>query len=222
MSRLPVIIGMGGVNPAGRVSFHHAYRRTVIDAIGREAADDTYASLASLMNVEGDSGDPAIRRHILDNTLIRRIDCFDPNRIPWQRRARLQPTEGEALTFTVSARDLPDSVPDGWQVSQREDGRFDIRTPQADVLVRDRRDSKVTSAGQAPTGFDPGRLYQARSHPRGLQLTVYGASDAVQSLGIPWDELKRHVRPDQFAAYAGSAMGQLDDNSNGGMMQARW
>ena len=41
-----------------------------------------------------------------------------------------------------------------------------------------RSGSKVSSAGQLPTGFDPGALYQSRSHPRGLQLTVYGASDA--------------------------------------------
>ena len=220
MARLPVIIGFGGVNPAGRISSHHAYRRTVIDAIGKRAADDTYASLAGLMNLDGDSADRAVRTHIQDHTLIRRVECFDPDDIPWQRRARLKPAQGNALAFVVAARDMPDRIPESWHVSQREDGAFDVTAPQADVLVPDRRDSRVTSAGEAPTGFDPGSLYQSRSHPRGLQLSIYGASDAVRSVGIPWQELKGRVRPDQFSAYAGSAMGQLDDQSTRGMMQA--
>ncbi|MDE0692271.1 MAG: beta-ketoacyl synthase [Gammaproteobacteria bacterium] len=220
MARLPVIIGFGGVNPAGRISSHHAYRRTVIDAIGKEAADDTYASLAALMNLDADSADPGVRTHIKDHTLIRRVECFDPDDIPWQRRARLQPADGNALAFTVPARDMPERIPDSWDVIKRDDGAFDVTAPQADVLVPDRRDSRVTSAGEAPTGFDPGSLYQSRSHPRGLQLAIYGASDAVRSVGIPWQELKRRVRPDQFSAYAGSAMGQLDDQSTRGMMQA--
>ena len=220
MARLPVIIGFGGVNPAGRISSHHAYRRTVIDAIGKRAADDTYASLAGLMNLDGDSADPAVRTHIQDHTLIRRVECFDPDDIPWQRRARLKPAQGNALAFVVPARDMPDRIPESWHVSQREDGAFDVTAPQADVLVPDRRDSRVTSAGEAPTGFDPGSLYQSRSHPRGLQLSICGASDAVRSVGIPWQELKGRVRPDQFSAYAGSAMGQLDDQSTRGMMQA--
>ncbi|MCY4015041.1 MAG: beta-ketoacyl synthase [Gammaproteobacteria bacterium] len=218
---LPIIVGFGGVNPAGRVSFHHAYRRTVIDAMDQVSADDTYASLATLMNVEGDSRDEALRQHMRDHTLIRRIECFDPERIRWQRAAHLTPVDDDGtLSFTLRAREVPDELPDGWTTVRREDGRVEVTTRRTAVLIPDRRVSRVTSAGQAPSGFEPGRLYAARSHPRGLQLSVYGASDAVQSVGIPWDELRRHVGPDQFAAYAGSAMGQLDNNSNGGMMQA--
>ena len=219
-SPVPVIVGYGGINPAGRVSFDHAYRRTVIEVLGKNAADDTYASLAGLMNVEGDPTDLAVRQHILDNTLIRRIDCFDPERIQWQRSARLAPTHTDAVSFTISNRDLPDELPPGWSLRHREDGRIEVNAERLEVLIPDRRTSRVTSAGQVPRGFEPGRLYPSRNHPRGLQLNVYGASDAVQSMGIPWDELKKHVRPDEFAAYSGSAMGQLDNCSNGGMMQA--
>ena len=217
---LPVIVGFGGVNPAGRVSFHHAYRRTVIDAIDRASADATYASLATLMNLEGDPQDDATRRQIRDHTLVRRIECFDPERVPWQRSAELTPANDGALTFTLRARDVPDELPDGWSVQTRQDGRVEVSTDRAAVLIPDRRVSRVSSAGQVPSGFEPDRLYASRNHPRGLQFSVYGASDAVQSVGIPWEELRRHVRPDQFAAYAGSAMGQLDAHSNGGMMQA--
>ena len=219
-SPLPVIVGCGGINPAGRVSFDHAYRRTVIDVLGKNAADDTFASLAALMNVEGDPRDESVREHILDNTLIRRIDCFDPERVPWQRSARLAPTSAGAMTLTLAARDVPDEIPSGWSLRQREDGRVEVTTEHLDVLIRDKRISRVTSAGQTPAGFEPGKLYPARNHPRGLQLNVYAASDAVQSVGIPWEEFRKHVCPDEFAAYSGSAMGQLDNCSNGGMMQA--
>lgn len=219
-SPVPVIVGFGGINPAGRVSFDHAYRRTVIDVLGKDAADDTYASLAGLMNVDGDPTDEGVRQHILDNTLIRRIDCFDPDSIGWQRSARLAPPPSGPVSFVVSKRDLPDEIPSGWSLRRREDGRIEVTTERLDVLIADKRASKVTSAGQTPTGFEPDKLYPSRNHPRGLQLNVYGASDAVQSVGIPWEQFRKHVRPDEFAAYSGSAMGQLDNCSNGGMMQA--
>ena len=53
-------------------------------------------------------------------------------------------------------------------------------------------------------------------------MAVYGASDAVQSMGINWEEICRKVAPDQISVYAGSAMGQLDQNGHGGMMGARF
>ena len=202
------------------MSFDHAYRRTVIDVLGKDAADDTYAGLAGLMNVDGDPADESVRRHILDNTLIRRIDRFDPDSIGWQRSARLAPTPSGPVSFMVSKRDLPDELPSGWSLRPCEDGRIEVRAERLDVLIADKRASKVTSAGQTPAGFEPDKLYPSRNHPRGLQLNVYGASDAVQSVGIPWERFRKHVRPDEFAAYSGSAMGQLDNCGNGGMMQA--
>ena len=217
---MPVVVGFGGINPAGRVSFDHAYRRTVIDVLGKDAADDTYASLAGLMNIDGNPTDASTRQHILDNTLIRRIDCFDPERIGWQRNARLAPAQSGPVSFVISKRDLPEALPPGWSLRRREDGHVEVTTESLDVLIADKRASKVTSAGQTPTGFEPNKLYPSRNHPRGLQLNVYGASDAVQSVGIPWERFRQHVRPDEFAAYSGSAMGQLDNSSNGGMMQA--
>src|SRR5690625_6306455 len=69
----------------------------------------------------------------------------------------------------------------------------------------------VKSAGQLPTGFDPADLYNARFHPRALQLAVIGASDAVQSMGIPWSEITRTVPPDQISVYASNVMSQMDE-----------
>ncbi len=216
---LPVIVGFGGVNPAGRISFHHAYRRTVIDALDTQAADETYASLTALMNLEGDANDLAVRQDVCDGTLVRRIECFDPDDVYWQRNASLRPASSAPLKFVLAEREVPRQVPQGWTIRKREDGCVEVTAENADVLLPDRRISKVSSAGQAPSGFAPGKLYPSRSHPRGLQLAVYAASDAVQSTGVPWDAFTKRLRPDQFACYSGSAMGQLDSYSAGGMMQ---
>lgn len=78
----------------------------------------------------------------------------------------------------------------------------------------------VQSAAQTPKGFDPAALYPSHHHPRGLQMAIYGASDAIRSTGIEWDEFSAHVKPDEIAVYAGSAMSQLDQQGLGGMMKA--
>ena len=92
----------------------------------------------------------------------------------------------------------------------------------SEVMVPSTRASLVQAAGQLPTGFAPAALYAARSHPRGLQMAVYGASDAVQSIGVDWAAICGKVAPDQISVYAGSAMGQLDQNGHGGMLGARY
>ena len=221
LSILPVIAGLGGINSAGRVSGHHALRRIVIDALGERAAGETYASLAGLMGLDADPSAPATRQHILDHTLIRRIECFEPENVACHRAATMRPAEDGRLCFVVAKRGLPERLPDGWQVRALPNGDAEVCAERgAKVLFPDSQASRVTSAGQAPTGFDPASLYPSRNHPRGLQLTVFGASDAVRSVGVPWDDLKARIRPDEFAVYAGSAMGQLDAAGTGGMFQA--
>ena len=74
MSKLPVIVGLGGVNPAGRVSSHHAYRRMVIDVLGKKDADQTYRALARLMNLTADPHKQQTRDWINAHTLILRIE----------------------------------------------------------------------------------------------------------------------------------------------------
>ena len=215
MSRLPVIVGFGGINPAGRSSAHHGYRRMVIDKLSGSDADDTYRSLAALMNQ--DSVDESfIRNH----TLVRKLESnlFDPTAIRVNKAATLG---GETLSFTIKKTQLPAVVPESWQVTELEGGQVSVTCAEpVDVLFPDLRSSKVNSGGQLPTGFDPGSLYQSRNHPRGLQLTVYGASDALNSLGIDWDVVRQKVPADQISVYASSAMGQLDFNGAGGMLQS--
>jgi len=217
LSRLPVIVGFGGINPAGRSSGHHAYRRLVMDKLNTRATDRTLSSLATLMQCEMQ------RDYILDHTLIRKLETnlFDASAIRLNKAAQLSATTNTPITFTIRQNQLPDNIPESWTVEALEDPLVKVTIDSnVDVLFPDTRVSRVQSAGQLPTGFDPEKLYQSRNHPRGLQLTVYGASDAINSLGIEWDRVRQHVPGDQIAVYASSAMGQLDTNGSGGMLQA--
>ena len=219
MSRLPVIVGFGGINPAGRVSCHHAYRRLVVDALGAADRDLTYQSLATLMNLRESPQQPDTRKYIDAHTLIRRIEAFDPDAVRWNRELSLNGADAP-LEFVIAKRQLPEQLPEGWAVHEH-----DARTVQVTVagslktLLPDQRTSPVSSAGQAPTGFDAGALYPARSHPRGLQFTLFGASDALRSSGLSLELLKSRVAPDDIAAYSTSALSQMDPEGYGGLFQ---
>jgi len=240
MSLLPVIIGMGGINPAGRTSAHHGYRRLVLDALHTSDALETRASLASLMGllrkrdgqwcdgannpVALDSYLKAIDPALRSGTLIRRLEnnLFDPERLLYHKRATMHSEPEQTLSFVIRRQQLPDALPHNWQITERGNNEVKVQIHGSlDVLTENFRHSDVNSAGQLPSGFDPKDLYASRNHPRGLQLTVYGASDAVQSLGIAWDTIMTHLAPDQISVYAGSCMTQLDYNGNGGLLQAR-
>jgi acetoacetyl-[acyl-carrier protein] synthase len=78
----------------------------------------------------------------------------------------------------------------------------------------------VSSAGTLPTGFDPADYYNANHHPRGLQMAVYGASDAILSMGIAWREILAAIRPDQVSVYAGTAISQMDQAGLKGLYQS--
>jgi len=224
LSRLPVIVGFGGINPAGRSSGHHAYKRLVVDKLGSKEASSTYHALGQLMQLgpERRSSD-AGRQYMRDHTLIRKIEgnLFDTDHILVQKTAQLGTASTDPISFTIKRNQLPDVIPPSWEVTQIESTRVLVKVRgDLDVLFPDARESRVKSAGQLPSGFDPEKLYQSRNHPRGLQLTVYGASDAINSLGIDWDTVRQKVPGDQISVYASSAMGQLDTNGAGGMLQA--
>ena len=222
MSRLPVIVGFGGVNPAGRSSCHHGYRRMIIDTLDSTSKDQTFAALAALMHQE-ESTSEASRQFMLDHTLVRRLETnlFDAKAIPLHKKATIFGPSSEGVAFTTRRNNLPDNIPDSWQITDNEDNTVSVIVQgDLNVMFNDTRASRVLAAGQLPTNFDPESLYQSRNHPRGLQLTVYGASDALNSLGITWDEVRDKVPADQISVYASSAMGQLDANGSGGLLQA--
>lgn len=220
MSRLPVIVGFGGVNPAGRSSAHHGYRRLVIDSLATDKAEKTFASLSTLMQRDKAMSESE-KQYILDHTLVRKLETnlFDADAIRLHKTAQLNATGGP-ITFTVKRNQLPDNIPPGWKVESTEGSDVRVTVNSLEILFPDTRVSKVQAGGQLPTGFDPSTLYQSRNHPRGLQLTVFAASDAVNSLGIDWNIIRSKVPGDQISCYASSAMGQLDTNGSGGLLQA--
>ncbi|MCB1844901.1 MAG: beta-ketoacyl synthase, partial [Halioglobus sp.] len=113
--------------------------------------------------------------------------------------------------------------PPDWVVSPTSDTHVNVKiVGQQDFYLPTHREFEVKAAGQLPTGFEPGTLYPSRNHPRGLQMSVYAASDALGSLGLDWETVRHRVGLDQMSVYAGSAMGQLDGAGIGGMIKARY
>jgi acetoacetyl-[acyl-carrier protein] synthase len=156
--------------------------------------------------------------------MIRRIEDshFDVDSVSWNQRF---PTEsnGHPVNFDILSKHLPAVIPPDWVVRATSDTHVNVQiVGQQDFLLPTHRDFEVKAAGQLPTGFEPGKLYQSRNHPRGLQMTVYAASDALASIGLDWDTVRGMVPVDQVSVYAGSAMGQLDGAGSGGMLKARY
>ena len=240
MSRLPVIVGFGGYNSAGRSSFHHSFRRMVIESLDSESRQQTLTGLAVMMKQVSYS-DGAYRdadgliitpaeieqrfgAYILEHTLIRRIEKqhLDVDAVHWQKNLVLDSIEGQPLSFVTSRKQLPEPLPANWTVEPLTGTQVRVSLQgTCEVKVDSFRPLPVKSAGQLPTGFEPGELYNSRFHPRGLQMTIVGMTDALRSIGIDWERISASVAPDEIAVYAGSIMSQLDENGYGGLMQAR-
>ena len=242
MTNLPVITGLGGINAAGRSSGNHSYRRMIFDCLNETEKLETQLALASLTGkisrqdgqwlddlggvVKTDTYLKSIGQKLLDETLIRKLETnlFDPQKVHFHSRMSVSPGEEMGLKFELYRKQIPGTIPAGWKI---KDSPTDVE--KVDVVAKDNFDilidqfdkTKVNSAGQLPSGFNPALFYQSRNHPRTIQMTVYAASDAINSLGIEWNEVQKHVHPDQIGVYAGSAMGQLDYNGFGGLLQAR-
>lgn len=235
MAQLPVIVGFGGINPAGRASFHHAYRRLILDTLPQSQRTETILSLGALMGLSSyadgsylnSAGEAVsaetlaadIEQQVRNNTLIRRVqkDCFDVDNVLFNRPASLS-NEGGEISFQLRKRQMPLQIPENWQVTETAPGQFDVTvTGSLNVIFPDAKEAPVQSAGQLPSGFQPGKLYQSRNHPRNLQMTVFGASDALFSSGLAFEDIANRLRPDQIAVYASNSIGQLDDFGFGGL-----
>lgn len=244
MSHLPVIVGFGGISPAGRSSSHQGYRRLIADLLIKEqdhGAIEAYVDLAVLMGLvvfqDGqylthDTQVPITPSEILiqfgetinKNTLIRKIQTcyFDVDDAYWNQATEVSSAEKQSIQFEMRTQHLPMPIPDNWVVTDIDgrNSRIEI-LGKTQVLLPSTRAFIVKSAGQLPSGFDLSKRYKSRSHPKGLQMTMFGASDALQSSGIDWQTILENVAPDKISVYASSAMGQLDEDGNGGLMGNR-
>ncbi len=212
MSALPVVTAIGGISAAGRSSCLQAFRRLVIDALDNQQRTDTLAHLSALTGL-GDE------QALLDATLVRRLETnlFDASEVPGNMAARLDTD----ACMTVRNMDLPEPIPAGWQVTAVSRSHSEVRIAAGNALFMPApRRARVQAAGQLPSGFDPASLYPSRNHPRGLQMAIYGASDALGMLGIDWEQVRQSVPPEQVAVYASAAMSQLDDAGLGGMLKS--
>lgn len=240
MSRLPVIVGFGGYNAAGRSSAHHAFRRMVIESLDSQSRQQTLAGLAVMMKlvkvVDGQYQtldnqplsladlESRYATQILNGTLVRRIEKshLDVDAAPWQKNLNLTGTAGKPLEFITLRKHLPEPLPSDWIVEALNATDVQVTLYDGcDIKVDSFRALPVKSAGQLPSGFEPGELYASRFHPRGLQMAVVGATDALRSTGIEWSTILEHVAPDEVAVYSSSIMSQLDEHGFGGLMQSR-
>ncbi len=248
--RLPVIVGMGGVNATGRTSGFQGFRRMVLDALPTQEREETLVGLAVMMGlVSAESGhhyrDTAAGgtaelltaaevanqygKRVQEGTLVRRIDpsYFDADALPWQSSASLKPNPDKhtgELQFVMPVSQLPTEVPTTWTVVPRaEDPKQALVTiaGELDVKLNNLRDFPVKAAGQLPAGFSMSELYKSRFQPRGLQMAIFGATDALRSTGVEWDHVLESISPDHVGVYSGSGFGQMDDNGYGGMLKAR-
>ncbi|MFT7558631.1 MAG: acetoacetyl-[acyl-carrier protein] synthase [Flavobacteriales bacterium] len=220
-SHLPLIVGFGGYNAAGRASGHQAYRRMILDSLGAKDRQQTISSLAHLMKLAPDN-----ESAVLAGTLIRKIgeEHFNPDAASIALNVNVSAKTGEHMRFELSARQMPEHIPDNWQADPiDEEGRRFIITvnDQQAARVDVQTSSQVKAAGQLPTGFTPSEFYRSTHHPRGLQMTVMAASDAIHNVGLDWSAIQDLVDPDQVAVYSSSVMSQLDQSGFGGMMSSR-
>ncbi|WP_353982197.1 beta-ketoacyl synthase N-terminal-like domain-containing protein [Salinicola endophyticus] len=230
---------MGGVNAAGRTSGHHAYRRTILEALPETAQTQTLVALAALMRLvtrsadggwesaEGEALDASqivarYREHILAHTLIRRIedDAFGAAGIPGNRELAM--TFAEPVRFTTSRRQLPQPLPAGWEVREIDRHTVEVAVPAGalQALLPERRQAAVRAAGQLPLGFAPDTFYRSVHHPRGLSMAIFGVSDCLGQSGLDWERVRGQLDPDAIAVYAGNSIGQLDDAGWGGMLKS--
>lgn len=238
MANLPVIVGFGGYNAAGRSSGHRAYHRMIFESLSPMAQQETILSLAALMklavwedgswSVDGQLQSPEAcaqlcREAVLQGTLIRRIEAsfFDPDAAVANKSVRWEVSAGADL-FVLATKNLPEPLPLHWDVTAIDDKFSQVKLTQPlDMFLPCAAPMAVQAAGQLPSGFNPGAHYKSLNHPRGLQLAIMGASDAVHSIGIDWETIVNAVQPDEIAVYSSSVMSQMDSTGFGGMMQAR-
>lgn len=226
MTALPVVVSYGGINAAGRSSFDQSWRRMVLDKLSSADRQRTITGLGALMGIEGaGQWSCQLEDAVIRGTLIRRIEdgVFNPDSAPWNQSMVVCGADGGDLRLQLSRRSLPEQIPPHWQVMELSHGRVEVVIHgEQRLLVPDSKDFPVKAAGQLPSGFNPGSGYSSRSHPRGLQMAVFGASDALNALGIDWDQVCSRVRPDEIGMYASSCLGQLDDDAWGGVLKSRW
>src|SRR5690606_7672974 len=104
---------------------------------------------------------------ILDSTLVRRIEKrhLDVDAAHWHKVLPVNPVDAQPLTFTTLARQLPEPLPAGWSVEPLTGNEVRVTIAAGcELKVDSYRELAVKSAGQLPSGFEPGEHYNSRFH----------------------------------------------------------
>ena len=218
---LPLIVGFGGYNAAGRSSGYQSYNRMIFESLSAGEKRNTIASLGYLMGIQSATPD-----QVLQGTLVRKIEeaLFDVHAAQGIKEFDIEYAAKRPLQFEIPVRSIPNPPPSHWKLEPLDEEARQFRVTLTDtqrVKINTTSDMAVKAAGQLPSGFQPANFYRSQHHPRGLQLAILGASDAVKSVGIPWSDIARVVSPDQIGVYSSSVMSQLDKSGFGGMLKAR-
>ncbi|MDF1762871.1 MAG: beta-ketoacyl synthase [Oleibacter sp.] len=207
-----IIASVGGINAAGRSSDHLAFRRIVFEALSPEEQTRTVNDLNTLTGAQATANtessplsvNESATTSVLNDCLVRAWDdnCnslrgWHPDAMPFYKQHEQIETE---IQNPLKDNGITSTSEKLWQTSSY---RCDVQ-----------------SAGQIPKGFDVASLYNSRNHPRGLQLSLYAAADALGNLGLSADDIKQTLAPDDIAVYMGSTAGQLDAEGFGGMITA--
>lgn len=218
MTALPIIVGYGGINAAGRSSDNQAFRRLIYEVLSPIEQARTINQIGAISgrgpNIANDEN---LILKTLENTLIRKIhtDWFDIDAVPLHRRGHTDKT----TSVWLSPLQIPNPLPPGWRIGKTRGKLTEFLIQSGEMFLPDSRRSTVRSAGMTPTGFRPDLFYPSRNHPRTLQLALFAISDCWLSSGLEWQEVRKHIAPNQIAVFAGSSIGQMDESGFGGMLK---
>ncbi|MBL0691951.1 MAG: beta-ketoacyl synthase [SAR324 cluster bacterium] len=228
---LPVIIGCGGVGPAGRSSFNHAFNWIVYEALSEQEKRDTLASLVGLTKTNIKDKDKSLDEisvadmnpeelarlasEFKKSSFIRKLD--KRNSIFQNHPIRIS---GKQSVDLVGSTKSGSEALKSYQNPENEKKRSVEVDENSNLYLSAQRGLKINAGGQLPIGCEPGELYKSTHHPRGLQLSVYGVSDALYSVGIDWQKLTKNLSIDQVGVYASSMLGNVDEYGAGGYLQA--
>ena len=219
VTALPLIVGFGGINAAGRSSDHQAFRRLIMDALASSEKTRTIKQIGALTGMRTElSSTDSQAYHILNNTLIRRIheDWFDPDNVSLHRLGYTK----DPVSIWLNPLQTPNPLPFGWRTGRKENRQTEYIIEAGEILKPSAKKLSVQAAGMAPTGFRPDMFYPSRNHPRTLQLALFALSDCWLSSGLKWHQIKQHIAPNQVAVFAGSSIGQMDNLGFGGMLKS--
>lgn len=210
---LPLIIGFGGINSAGRSSAHHAYKRLIYDTLTPEQQSTTIQSLTSLMG-------PASEQQVLDNTLVRQLSPSWYQQHQYDVNKQIQ-IDQDTVRVRLSNRHIPEVVPENWKIIERQDSEtvFEIQG-KTNALIQSQLSMSTNAAACLPSGFDLASYYPSKNHPRALQMALFAISDCLGNSGLDWQQIQSVVPADRIAVYAGSSFGQFDNYGIGGLLKS--